>query len=102
MLLNDPMRREAARRAREIALALCAVWLVIQNSLLLVFLLRGRVPALVSALWALAGAALHLIGPLWVIGAASLVGWALSTSLARGNAGIRSAEEMEMEHERAR
>ncbi len=102
MLTSDRRRREVMRRSREVALALCAAWLVVQNSLLFAFLLRGRLPVLLGAVRAMVAAALHVIGPMWVIGAASLLGWALSTYLARGNHGMGSAEEMEMNHERAR
>jgi hypothetical protein len=88
------------RRVRECLFGLCTVWLVVQNTLLLIVALQHQPNTIELALAALQKAFV-LLTPLWVIPAAALAGLALSAYLIRGAAGTR-ANSWEMEHGRTR
>lgn len=80
-------RRESPWRfVRECVFGLCTLWLVVQNTLLLVALLRWEPNALSLAFDSLHKAFL-LMSPLWVIPAAAVVGLTLTTTLTRDAAG---------------
>lgn len=95
------MSTPVLRRARETALALCTLWLVIQNCVLLAFVPWKRLPEAGSVLTALVKAAVLVLGPLWVLGSAAVLGWAFMTWMAR-DARAEAAAEWEMDHGRAR
>ncbi len=69
------VRAERVRRARELALAVCALWLVVQNAILLStvpwqrWLGVGIVPMLAVAIGVV------VAGVLWLLPLAALLGW---------------------------
>ena len=87
-------------RVRETIFALCTVWLLIQNCVLLAFLPWKRLPEMSSMAWAVFKAAALVLGPLWVLGSAAVLGWAFTTWLARDAAA--GDPEWETHHGRAR
>jgi hypothetical protein len=94
--------RPMLRRARETALGLCALWLVIQNCVLLAFVPWKRLPETATILTALLKAAVLVLGPLWILGSAALLGWTFMTWLAREPHGAAAEAEWEIDHGRAR
>lgn len=99
--MNDVRRESPWRRVREGTFALCTLWLVVQNTLLLVMLLTHRRDAVGGALAALPHA-FALVTPLWMIPFAGLCGVVLATALARGAASSHEARRWEVEHGRTR
>lgn len=96
------VRRESPwRRVRECVFALCTLWLLVQNTLLLVVVFQRRPDSIALAFEALQKA-LVLMTPLWVLPAAGLCGLALTTYLARGAAADPGADNWEMQHGRSR
>jgi hypothetical protein len=102
--MADAMRtsRPALRRAREAAFALCTLWLVLQNCLLLALLAWNRLPNLASKFAAVLGTAALVLGPLWILGSAVVLGWALMTLLSRGSRDAECEGGWEKSHGRAR
>ena len=95
-------RRESPwRRLREWALALCTLWLLVQNTLLLgiVFLRR---PDSIALAFEMLQKTLVMMTPLWVLLGAAWCGLALTNYLARGAAAASSADNWEMDHGRTR
>jgi hypothetical protein len=93
------------RRARGLALGVCATWLVIQNGLLLALLAwshRGAPPAASAALGKVIEVLLVSVASMWILAGGLLVGWLLTIVLVRGFASRRHGHEWEMEHGRAR
>ncbi|MFN8587135.1 MAG: hypothetical protein U0704_04970 [Candidatus Eisenbacteria bacterium] len=99
--MSDARRESPWRRVREWTFALCTLWLVVQNTLLLVMLLTHRSDAVGRALAALPHA-FALVTPLWMIPCAGMCGLVLATALARGAAPSHEAGRWEVEHGRAR
>ncbi len=91
----------ALRRARETALAICTLWLVVQNCVLLAFVPWKRLPDAASIVAAVLKAAVLVLGPLWILGSAALLGWAFMTWMAR-EPQPAAATEWEIDHGRAR
>lgn len=98
---NRPSR-PGLRRAREVAFALCTLWLVIQNCVLLAFVPWTRLPEATRMLTVTMKTAVLVLGPLWVLGSAALLGWALMTWLARDGRGASAGNDWEMDHGSAR
>jgi hypothetical protein len=94
--------RPGLRRAREVAFALCTLWLVIQNCVLLAFLPWQRLPELTTMIAAVLKTAVLVLGPMWILGSAAVLGWAFMTSLARDPRAAAPEVEWEMDHGRAR
>lgn len=94
--------RPGLRRAREVAFALCTLWLVIQNCVLLAFVPWTRLPEGGRMLSTVLKTAVLVLGPLWILGSAALLGWAFVTWLARDARGASAEREWEMHHGRAR
>jgi hypothetical protein len=94
--------RPALRRAREAAFALCTLWLVLQNLVLLALLPWSRLPELVTKYAAVLKTAALVLGPVWILGSLVVLGWALMTSLARGPRGADGGGGWEKNHGRAR
>lgn len=94
--------RPGLRRAREVALALCTLWLVIQNCVLLAFVPWTRLPEATKMLATVLKTAVLVLGPLWILGSAALLGWALMTWLARDTRDAPAENEWEMDHGSAR
>ena len=94
--------RPGLRRAREVIFAMCTLWLVIQNLVLLAFVPWTRMPEATTMLAAVLKTAVLVLGPLWVIGSAAVLGWAFMTSLARDNRGVAAEVHWESDHGRAR
>lgn len=94
--------RPGLRRAREVAFALCTLWLVIQNCVLLAFVPWTRLPEAGRMLTTVLKTAVLVLGPLWILGSAALLAWAFVTWLARDARGASAEREWEMHHERAR
>jgi hypothetical protein len=90
-------RRESVRRTRELALALCTAWLVVQNSLVLALLLGSSFARMRGAL-AIARALLTALAPVWVVAALALVGGVTAAMLAARS----QRQEWEAEHGHAR
>lgn len=95
-------RRAALRSAREAAFALCTVWLVFQNLVLVALLPWGRLPEFVSKYAAILKAAALVLGPVWAVGTLALLGWMFVNLLARGTRDAGTSEEWERNHGRAR
>ena len=78
MFPNDANRRGALRSARECALGVCALWLVVQNIVLVAVFLTGGAGTSWSALLPALGLAFALMIPLWLvpIGALAVAGFA--------------------------
>ena len=96
------LSRPLLRRARETAFALCTLWLVIQNCVLLAFVPWKHLPDAASVFTALVKAAVLVVGPLWILGSAALLGWTFMTWLARDARGTAAEAEWEIDHGRAR
>lgn len=99
--MNDARHEFPWRRVREAVFALCTLWLLVQNTLLLLLLLTHRGDAVDLALAAMVRA-FALVTPLWTIPAAALCGLALATALARGAASSHEGRRWEVEHGRTR
>ena len=97
-----PVTRPGLRRAREAVFALCTLWLVIQNLVLLAFVPWTRMPEATTMLAAVLKTAVLVLGPLWIIGSTAVLGWAFMTSLARDHHGVADEVQWESEHGRAR
>lgn len=98
--VNRPARRGLGI-AWQTAFALCTLWLVIQNCLLLALVPWTRLPAATKMAAVTLKTAVLVLGPLWVLGSAAILGWALMNWLAREPR--RAAEtEWEVNHGRAR
>ncbi len=96
--MADASVLERVRRARELMLAIFAVWLVIQNLVLLVFVPwsdLGRVAVVVGAL---VKAALLVVAPLWFLPIAILTGVALTSMTVRESVGPRAGVKVEVRH----
>jgi hypothetical protein len=98
----DVSRRAGLRRAREAAFALCTLWLVLQNCVLLAFLPWKRVPEAATMIAAVLKTAALVLGPMWILGSAAVLGWAFMTSLARDPHVAAHETEWETNHGRAR
>lgn len=94
--------RPGLRRAREVAFALCTLWLVIQNCLLLAFVPWTRLPEATRMASIVLKTAVLVLGPLWILGSAAILGWAFMTWLARDSRDASAEIEWEMDHGRAR
>jgi hypothetical protein len=94
--------RPGLRRAREVVFALCTLWLVIQNLVLFAFVPWTRMPEATTMLTAVLKTAVLVLGPLWIIGSAAVLGWAFMTSLAHENRGDAGEVDWESDHGRAR
>ena len=70
----------AARRLRDAALVTCAVWLLVQNSLLAVWLSSQHLTPLFTVLRALFKIGIHVAANFWVLPVAGLLGVALALS----------------------
>ena len=88
---GDPGGVRSGRRcALECALGLCAVWLLVQNVVIVIALLAGGTSALLHTLAPLLVVALVLMTPLWCVPAiALLAGW-----LAKRRAGCPGTREV--------
>ncbi|MCC6349594.1 MAG: hypothetical protein IT347_08385 [Candidatus Eisenbacteria bacterium] len=75
--------RPGLNRAWQTALALCTFWLVIQNCLLLAFVPWTRLPEATRMATVALKTAVLVLGPLWILGSAAILGWAFVTWLAR-------------------
>lgn len=93
--------RPALRRARETAFALCTLWLVIQNLVLLAFVPWKRLPEMATMIAAVLKTAVLVLGPLWIVGSAAVLGWAFMASLARDPRAAAADSEWETGHGRA-
>lgn len=98
----DSIRRPGLRHAREAAFALCTLWLVIQNCVLLAFVPWKRLPEAATVIAAVLKTAVLVLGPLWILGSAAVLGWAFMTALARDPRGASPDVEWEIHHGRAR
>jgi hypothetical protein len=94
--------RPALRRAREAAFALCTLWLVLQNLVLMALLPWSRLPELVTKNAAVLKTAVLVLGPVWILGSLAVLGWALMTSLVRATRGAEGGGGWERNHGRAR
>jgi hypothetical protein len=68
-------RKERMRRARELALAICAGWLVLQNVILLATVPWPRWAAVGIVPLLAVGAGACVAGTLWLLPLAALMGW---------------------------
>lgn len=75
--------RKGLRIACQTAFALCTLWLVIENCLLLAFVPWTRLPEATKMAAVVLKTAVLVLGPLWIAGSAAILGWALMTWLAR-------------------
>lgn len=89
-------RSDSWRRAREAAFALCTAWLLMQN-LILLSLLPWHDPHSLQAIVARTSAALvNVVGPLWVLPVAALIGWGFVASAARASSASSRREPWEV------
>lgn len=97
-MAESGVARVYVRRMREWTLAVLALWLVVQNTVLLSFVpwvKRETVMGVLNALGTAAGVLLVLLGIL-VLG--MYVGWVLSAGARRPIPVARDAEELEARH----
>jgi hypothetical protein len=99
---RNAFARPGLRRAREVAFALCTLWLVIQNCVLLAFVPWTRLPEATKMLATVLKTTVLVLGPLWILGSAAILGWALMTWLARDTRDASAENEWEMDHGSAR
>ena len=78
-----------ARRLRDLALAVCAVWLLVQNSLLAVWLSSQHLGPFFTVMKALVRVGIHFAADLWMLPAAGLLGVALALSTGERQDGAR-------------
>ena len=72
--------RLSAPRTRDLALVVCAAWLLLQNSLLLVWLSSQRLEPVFVVIRALIKVGAHMFAQMWMLPAALAVGAALALS----------------------
>jgi hypothetical protein len=83
----------AANRVRDVALIACTVWLLVQNSVLAVWLSSQHLTPLFVVARALLKVGLHLAGQLWMLPVVALLGVALALSTGeRHDAGPKRKE----------
>ncbi|HTO90877.1 MAG TPA: hypothetical protein VMJ70_07055 [Candidatus Sulfotelmatobacter sp.] len=86
--------RDSAPRARDLALVICAAWLLLQNSLLLIWVSSPHLePAFVVAR-ALIKVGAHLFAQLWMLPAAMVLGAALALSNGESHDAARKRREV--------
>lgn len=102
MARTNANSRPGTRRALEVAFALCTLWLVVQNAVLLAFVPWQRLPETGAILTAVIKTAVLVLGPMWILGSAALLGWVFMTWLTREPRGTAAETEWEMDHGRAR
>jgi hypothetical protein len=85
-----------SRRSRDFALALCVVWLLVQNSLLVAWLTHQHLGPYFTVARALVKVGLTLAGQLWMLPAAALLGVALA--LSTGAREDRARKDREVPH----
>lgn len=102
MRSRERSTRTGLRRVLEVTFALCTLWLVIQNCVLLAFVPWTRLPEATTMLAAVLKAAVLVLGPLWILGSAAVLGWAYMTWLARDTRDAGADTQWEMDHGRAR
>ena len=98
---SEVVRTDPWRRMRERVLVICAVWLVVQNVLLLALLPWGEPVAIRAVASALVHVAAPFVAPLWVILVAAFLGTAFSAYLARRHFADAGAHRWETRDERA-
>lgn len=96
------LTRPALRHVRETACALCTLWLVLQNCLLFALVPWKRLPEMAGVITTVLKTAVFVLGPLWILGSAAILGWAFVTAFAREPAGLADDREWEIDHGRAR
>jgi hypothetical protein len=102
MARTNRSSRRGLGRAREVVFALCTLWLVIQNCVLLAFIPWQRLPEASTMIAAVLKTAVLVLGPMWILGSAAVLGWAFMTSLARDPRAASPEVEWEIDHGRAR
>lgn len=80
MFEHPSTRAVASHRARDLVLVTCAVWLLVQNSLLAAWLTSQHAEPLFVVARALIRVGIHLAGQFWMLPAAALLGVALALS----------------------
>ena len=88
------------RRWREAAFALCTVWLVVQNVLLLSFVAWGHPVSALAAGAAIAKTAQAVATRVWMLAAAGVLALALAAYLVRAPDPGRETERAEVIHGR--
>lgn len=86
------------RRVREWMLAIFALWLVVQNAVLLSFVPWVRRETLMGVLDALGHAAFVVAALLGILVVGMYVGWVLSSGARRPTLAAREAENREVRH----
>lgn len=70
----------AALRRRDLALAVCLAWLLVQNSILVLWFSQSYLGVAFTVIRALLKVGAHLVGELWMLPVAVLLGVALALS----------------------
>jgi hypothetical protein len=92
------LTREHLRRARELMFAIFAVWLMVQNLVLLAFVPWDKLGTAMVVANALIKTALLVFAPLWILPLAVLVGFAITVHGARVAEASREHESLEVRH----
>ena len=82
------------RRWGPVALAGCAAWLLLQNSLLLVWISSRHLEPVFVVARALVRVGVHLAANLWMLPAAVILGVALALSSGEGSRGREESREV--------
>ena len=77
-MFSDHLPLRGRSRVTQVALVACAAWLLLQNSLILVWLSSQHVAPLFVVARALARVGLHLAAEFWMLPAAVVLGVALA------------------------
>ncbi len=88
----------SVRRVREWILAIFALWLLVQNTVLLSFVPWVRRETLIGVLDALGHAAFVVVALLGILALGMYVGWVLSAGARRPTLAAREAENLEVRH----
>ena len=92
------LTRDHVRRARELTLAIFAVWLVVQNVVLLAFVPWAELGAVMVVANALIKAAFMVMAPLWILPLAMLAAWAIRVQRVRDASAPRRGESLKVHH----
>jgi len=92
------LMRDHVRRARELTLAIFAVWLVVQNVVLLAFVPWAELGPVMVVANALIKAAFMVMAPLWILPLAMLAAWAITVFGVRDASAARRGESLEVRH----
>lgn len=97
--MAEPVQgRLPMRHVRELILAIFALWLVVQNLVLLSFVPWAELGTVTLVVNALLKAAFLMMAPLWLLALAMLAGWVIAVAGVREGSSARENREMGVRH----